>query len=333
MTRLTNSQKAAAVMVSIGADSASKIYKFLRETELEQLTFDIAKLEPLSAADLEYVMNEFYGICLAQQVITEGGLDYARSVLEKAFGSQAATQLLDKVSKSLQTKAFDFIRKADYKNLMAIIQNEHPQTIALILSYARADQASTIIAELPNNVKVEVVERVAKMDRTSPEMIKEVEKTLARKFSSIVSSEYTEIGGIDYIAEIINSMDRGTEKYIFDELGKRDPKLADEIRKRMFVFEDIVNLNSNDIQRILREVDSKDLTVALKGSPQDVQDVFFANMSKRMAESIKSEMEYLTGLRVREVDEAQQRIVAVIRRMEETGDITISKGGKDDLLV
>ncbi len=319
-------------MVSLGADTASKIYKNLRESEIEQLTYEIARLAPLSAETLEKTMNEFYGICLAQQVLTEGGVDYAREVLEKAFGSQMASQYLEKVTKSLRTKAFAFIRKADYKNLMAIIQNEHPQTIALLLSYARSDQAATIISELPNNIKIDVVQRIANMDRTSPEIIREVERILERKFSSIVSTDYAELGGVDYIAEIMNNIDRGTEKYIFDELQKRDAELTDEIRKRMFVFEDIVNLNPRDIQTALREIDPLDLTKALKGSQPDVQEVFFANMSKRMTESVKSEMEYQV-VRMREVEESQQRIVAIFRRLEDEGKVTIAKSGEDDIIV
>lgn len=329
---MTSPQKAAAVMVSLGAETASKIYKNLRESDIEQVTFEIARLGNLSSETLEQVMNDFYGICLAQQVMTEGGLEYARDVLEKAFGSQMASQLLEKITKSLKTRAFEFIRKADYKNLMAIIQNEHPQTIALILSYARADQASTIISELPNATKIEVVERIANMDRTSPEMIKEVEKTLERKFSTIVSADYTEIGGIDYIAEIMNGMDRNSEKYIFTELEKRDAKLTEEIRKRMFVFEDIINLSSRDIQTALREIDTSDLTKALKGSQPEVQEVFFANMSKRMSENVKTDMEYLV-VRMREVEESQQRIVAIFRRLEDEGKVVISKGGEDDIVV
>ena len=301
---LSDPQKAAAIMVSLGADSASKVYKNLRESEIEQLTFEVARLDHLSAETIEQVMNDFYGLCLAQQVMTEGGLEYAR----------------------------EFIRKADYKNLMAIIQNEHPQTIALLLSYARADQASTIISELPNATKIDVVERIANMDRTSPEMIREVEKTLERKFSTIVSEDYTEVGGIDYIAEIMNGMDRNSEKYIFSELEKRDAKLTEEIRKRMFVFEDIAKMSSRDIQTALREIDTADLTKALKGSQPEVQDIFFANMSKRMSENVKTDMEYLV-VRMREVEEAQQRIVAIFRRLEDEGKVVISKGGDDDIIV
>lgn len=331
--RYSNQQKAAAVMILLGSERAAHVYKYLSDTEVEQLTYEIARASSLSAEDLDDILTEFYGICLAQQVVSEGGLNYARDVLEKAFGAQTADQLLEKVSKSLQTKAFDFVRRADYKNLMAIIQNEHPQIIALILSYARTEQAATIIAELPDAVKLDVVERIAKMERTSPDMVKLVERTLENKFTSIMSSGFTELGGLEYIAEIINTMDRGSEKYIFDELRKKDPVLTDEIRKLMFVFEDIAGLDAMDIQRAMRDVDPKDLTLALKGSTPEMQEVFYSNMSKRMAESIQSDMEYLRGVRVRDVNEAQQKIVAIFRKLEEEGEINISKGGKDDMLV
>jgi len=230
-------------------------------------------------------------------------------------------------------KSFDFIRKADYKNLLTIIQNEHPQTIALILSYARADQASAVIAELPKEKRIDVVERIAKMDRTSPEVVKWVEEELEKKFNSIVSVDFTEIGGINYVADIMNNMDRGNEKYIFDELNKKDAKLSDEIRMRMFIFEDIVTLDSMSIQRFLREVDSKDLVMSIKGSNKEVADVLFSNMSSKMAETIKSELEYTRNVRLRDVEEAQQRIVSVIRRLEEEGELVIAKSGKDDIIV
>nr|WP_312577368.1 flagellar motor switch protein FliG [Sedimentibacter sp.] len=332
-TKLTGRQKAAAIIISLGAEDASKIYKFLREDEIEFLTYEIARLQQLSPQVMEDTLKDFYDICLTQKVITEGGLEYARNVLEKAFGAQAATNMLERATKTLRTKAFDFIRKADYKSLLTIIQNEHPQTIALILSYARADQASAIIAELPKEKRIDVVERIAKMDRASPEIIKQVEYALEKKFNSIISVDFTEIGGVNYIADIMNNMDRGNEKYIFDELSKKDVKLADEIRKRMFVFEDIVMLDSMGIQRFLREVDSKDLVFAIKGSNKEVTDVLFSNMSTKMVETIKSELEYTHNVRLRDVEESQQRIVSVIRRLEEEGELYIAKGGKDDIIV
>ncbi|MBP1925754.1 flagellar motor switch protein FliG [Sedimentibacter acidaminivorans] len=332
-TKLTGKQKAAAIIISLGAEDASKIYKFLKEDEIEFLTYEIARLQHLDPQVMEDTLKDFYDICITQKVITEGGLEYARNVLEKAFGSQAATNMLERATKTLRTKAFDFIRKADYKSLLTIIQNEHPQTIALILSYARADQASAIIAELPKEKRIDVVERIAKMDRASPEIIKQVEDALEKKFNSIISVDFTEVGGVNYIADIMNNMDRGNEKYIFDELSKKDVKLADEIRKRMFVFEDIVMLDSMGIQRFLREVDSKDLVFAIKGSNKEVADVLFSNMSTKMVEAIQSELEYTHNLRLRDVEESQQRIVSVIRRLEEEGELYIAKGGKDDIIV
>lgn len=331
--RLSGKQKAAAIIISLGADDASKIYKYLKEDEIEQLTYEISRLQHLSPKIMEDTLKDFYDLCLTQKVITEGGLEYARNVLEKAFGSQTATSLLERVTKTLRSKSFDFLRKADYKNLLTIIQNEHPQTIALILSYARADQASAVIAELPKEKRIDVVERIAKMDRTSPEIIKYVEEELEKKFNSIVSVDFTEIGGVNYVADVMNNMDRGNEKYIFDELNKKDSRLADEIRMRMFVFEDIVTMDSMSIQRFLREVDSKDLVYAIKGSNKEVADILFSNMSTKMAETIKSELEYTHNIRLRDVEEAQQRIVSVIRRLEEEGELIIAKNGKDDIIV
>ncbi len=330
--KLTGQQKAAAVMIALGADNASKIYKFLKEDEVEQLTFEIARLSQISSNQIEEVLSSYYQFCLTQKVVTEGGVEYARNILEKAFGSQTATSLLDRITKSLRTKAFEFIRKADYKNLMTIIQTEHPQTIALILSYARADQAAAVIAELPKEIRLEVVERIATMDRTSPDIIKIVEQNLEEKFSSIMSLDFTEFGGVNYIADIMNNMDRANEKYIFDELTRKDAQLCEDIRKRMFVFEDITSLDDMSIQRFLREVDSKDLVFALKGANQEVANCIFRNMSTRSSDAVKSDLEYTHNVRLRDVEEAQQRIVGVIRRLESEGELVIMKGGRDEVI-
>lgn len=329
---LNGSQKAAAVIIALGTESASRIYKYLRNDEIEQITMEIAHMSNLSPEDTEDILSSFYQVCLTQKVITEGGLEYARAVLEKAFGPQTANALIERITKNLQTKAFEFVRKADYKNLLALIQNEHPQTIALILAYARADQAAAVIAELPKDKRIDVVERIAKMDRASPEIIHIVEEKLERKFSSVISVDFTEIGGVKYIAYVMNHMDRSNEKYIFDELSKKDAKLSDEILKNMFVFEDIVTLDSLSIQRFIREVDTKDLVYALKGANKEVADVIFSNMSQRMAETIRTDLEYTHNVRLRDVEEAQQRIVATIRRLEEEGELVITKGGKDEII-
>jgi flagellar motor switch protein FliG len=332
-TKLNKKKAAAAIIISLGAEYASQIYKYLREEEIEQITMEIAVLQKLSPDEVERTLDEFYELCLAQKFITEGGIEYAKSILDRTIGSQDATVLIEKITKSLKTRAFSFLKKADPKHLMTFIQNEHPQTIALILSYARPEQSSAILAELPREIQVDIVERIATMDRTSPEIIKEVEKTLEKQFSSVVTMDFTEIGGIKYMAEILNSVDRGTEKYILEELSNKDPKLTEEIRKLMFVFEDIITLDSASIQRFLSEVDSKDLMIALKGSSEQVCEVFYSNMSKRMSETIKEDSQYSRGVRLHDVEEAQQKLVNIVRRLEEAGEVYIVRGGKDEIIV
>ncbi|MEG1476599.1 MAG: flagellar motor switch protein FliG [Oscillospiraceae bacterium] len=327
----TNLQKAAAVMIALGAEDAAEVYKYLREDEIELLSLEIAKMSRMPQDEMKEIVDDFYGLCLAQKVINEGGVDYARDVLEKAFGAQQAISYMERVTKSLRTKAFDFVRKADYKNLLNIVQNEHPQTIALILSYARADQASRVLSEISPDVRIDVIERIAKLDRASPEVIAVVESILEKKFDSIVSVDLMELGGVNYLADIMNHVDRGTEKAIFDELGVKDPELADNVRKLMFVFEDIVYLDEMSVQRFIRDVDAKDLAVALKDANPEVTSIIYANMSKRMQESVASDIEFLHNVRRRDVEAAQQRIVDQIRKLEEEGEVVISKGGKDEV--
>ncbi|MCL2693842.1 MAG: flagellar motor switch protein FliG [Oscillospiraceae bacterium] len=329
---ITSVQKASLVLSSIGSENASLVFKNFSDDEIERLTLEVAKNDYWPMEVVEDVLNDFYELCLTQKVISEGGVDYAREVLEKAFGPQQAAALFEKITKQLKTKAFAFVRKADYKNLLAIVQNEHPQTIALILSYARSDQASAILTELPKDIKIEVVERIAKMDSASPDVVRSIEATLERKFANLVTSESMDVGGVNYIADVLNSVDRGTEKLIFDELAQRDPKLADEIRQKMFVFEDIIMLDDISVQAFLKEVDPKDLSVAIKGSTSEVADTVYRNMSQRARESLQTDVEYLNNVRMRDVEEAQQRIVSVIRRLEEDGVVSISRGGGDELI-
>lgn len=330
---LTPEQKAAAVVVSLGADKASKIYKHLSESDIERLTIEVAKLGHVTPEQMEAVLDEFYKTCLTQKVVTDGGMEYARAVLEKAFGESTAQTLLDKLAKSMKTRPFEFIRKSDVKNLFSFMQHERPQTIALILSYADPDQASFVISELPKEKQIKVVEAIAKMESASPEAIKIVEASLKKRFESVLTTaDFTTIGGIDYIAEVMNNMDRANEKFIFDELGKENEELADTIRKKMFVFEDIVSMDNRSIQRFIRECDVKDIVYALKGSDQNIKDLVFANVSSRMAESIQSDLEVTVNVRLRDVEEAQQRIVAVIRRLEEAGELIIVKSGKDEII-
>lgn len=330
--KLSNQEKAAAVIVSLGVDKASEIYKYLSEDDLEQLTIAIAKLGYISVEQTEEVLDDFYKMCLTQKVFTEGGMEYARTVLEKAFDESTAHALLEKVSKSLKVKSFDYLRRTDIKSLYSVLQYERPQIIALVLSYVDSTKAAEVIASLPEDKRVAVVEKIAKMESASPEAIKVVEAQLKNKFSSVMTTDFAKIGGIDYIAEVMNNMDRSNEKFIFDEMSKKDQELTDEIKKKMFVFEDIAGMDGRAIQIFVRECDIKDLVLAIKGTTDEVAKLIFANMSARMAENIKDELEITTNVRLKEVEEAQQKIVAVIRKLDEEGAIVLSKGGKDDII-
>ena len=333
INKLTNKKKAAAVVIAMGVDRASEVYKFLRDDEIEQLTMEISSMSELSPEVMEGTLQDFHDLCLAQKFVTEGGMGYAKAVLKKAIGQSKADQLLEKVAQSMKTRAFDFLKNVDPSHLLSFIQNEHPQTIALVLSYTSTAEASQVLSSLPREIQVNVAERIANMDRTSPETVKEVEKVLETKIAAIGTVDYAEIGGTKYVAEILNSVDRGTEKYILEEMSASQPELTEEIRKRMFVFEDIATLDNQSIQRFLQDVDSKDLLIALKGSSKEVQDVFYSNMSSRMSETMKEDAKYLGGVRLSDVEQAQQKLVALIRNLEEAGEVYISRGGKDEIIV
>ena len=330
--RLSSAARAAAIVVALGEEQAASIYTHLREDEVEQLTLEVAKLEKLSPIDLQEIVNDFYGLCTTQKVISEGGVLYARNILEKAFGPQLASSYMERVSNAMQTRAFEFIRKSNYKNLIMMLQNEHPQTIAFVLSYATAEQAAKVVSELPKQLQLNVIKRIAVLDSVSPEIVRVVEEVLEKRFSSVVSVDMTEIGGVNYVAEIMNRTDRTTEKYIFDELGKQDPSLSEEIRKLMFVFEDMIGLDDMTIQRILREVDQKDLAIAIKGSNEEIKDRLLSNVSARAKENLLSDIEYLRNVRMRDVEAAQQKIVELIRSLEESGEIVISRGEEDAII-
>ena len=330
--KLTQEQKAAAVIVSLGVDKASKLYKHLGQEDLERLTVEIARLGHIEAETTETVLDEFYKECLTQKVVTDGGIEYARTVLEKAFGEETANTLLQKVSKSLKVMPFAFLSKTTSKNLFSILQHERPQTIALVLSYVEPTQAADVIVMLPDEMKLRVVTNIAKMDSASPEAIKLVEAEMQKKFSTILTTDFTHVGGVDYIAEVMNNMDRSNEKSIFEGLNREDEELSAEIRKKMFVFEDILTMDARSIQRFLRDCDQKDLVLALKGTTAEVANVIFANVSSRMAENIKSDLEITVNVRLQDVEEAQQRIVQIIRTLEDRGEVVIMKGGKGDII-
>ncbi|MDE6880990.1 MAG: flagellar motor switch protein FliG [Oscillospiraceae bacterium] len=331
-TELSFSQKAAAVIVSLGADKASLLYQYMEPEDVEALTLEVARLGMLDAETTEAVLTEFYQACMTNKAVTEGGLEYARAVLEKAFGSQAAVSLLEKVTKSLKNREFAFLNKADVKSLYSALQSERPQTMALVLSYVDPDKAAGVIEQLPPERQVRVVESIATMESASPAAIKTIEKEMERKFSSIVTSSNVKVGGIDYVANIMNNLDRSSEKSIFDGLAINNAELADEIRKRMFVFEDIVTLDNRAVQKVLASCDQRDVVLALKTANSDVANKLFSNMSSRLAESVRDDLEITTNVRAKDVEDAQQRIVGIIRNLEENGEIVIMKGGKDDII-
>ena len=326
-------QKAAILLIALGPEKSSLIFKHLKEDEIEDLTLEIANTKSVTPQVKEKVINEFYEVCLAQQYIAEGGIGYAKELLEKALGADKALDVIGKLTASLQVKPFEFVKKTDASQLLNFIQDEHPQTIALILSYLSAGQAATILSALIPEKQAEVARRIATMDRTSPDVIKEVERVLESKLSSLVNQDYTIIGGVDAVVDILNTVDRGTEKHIMETLEVEEPELADEIRKKMFVFEDILLLDDRAIQRVLRDVDNNDLAIACKGSTEEVQNAIFSNMSKRLAEMIKEDMELMGPVRMKDVEEAQQKIVNIIRKLEDSAEIVISRGGGDEIVV
>ena len=330
---LSGVQKAAILLITLGPEKSADIFKHLKEDEIEELTLEIANTQSVSPILKEDVINEFYQVCLAQQYIAEGGIGYAKELLEKALGADEATRVITKLTASLQVRPCEFIRKTEPSQVLNFIQDEHPQTIAMILSYLSPGQASMILGALDPDKQADVAKRIATMDRTSPEVIKEVERVLERKLSSLINQDYTIAGGVDAIVAILNTVDRGTEKRIMESLEIEEPELADEIRKKMFVFEDILLLDDRAIQRVMRDVDNSDLSVALKGANEEVQAAIFKNMSSRMATMIKEDMEFMGPVRMKDVEEAQQKIVGIIRKLEDSAEIVISRGGGDELVV
>ncbi|MES9740843.1 flagellar motor switch protein FliG [Priestia megaterium] len=330
---LTGKQKAAILLISLGPDVSASIYKHLSEDEIEQLTLEISSVRKIEPSLKEAVLHEFEQITLAQNYLEKGGVSYAKQVLEKALGPEQAMMIINRLTSSLQVRPFDFARKADPMQLLNFIQHEHPQTIALILSYLEPPQAGQILSSLPQERQADIARRIATMGSTSPEVINEVEQILERKLSATVTQDYTQTGGLEAVVEVLNGVDRATEKIIIDTLEIQDPALAEEIKQRMFVFEDIVTLDNRSIQRVIRDVENDDLLLSLKVASEEVKSIIFKNMSSRMVETFKEEMEFMSPVRLKDVEEAQSRIVAGIRRLEDAGEIVLARGGGDDIIV
>ena len=330
---VSNREKIAVLMVALGNDIAAEVYKKLDDTAIELITLEVANLRKVTPELKLEVLKEAQEVLMAREFMARGGVDYARDVLERALGPERAQNLLARITASLQVRPFDFMRHTDPQQVLGFIQGEHPQTIALILSYLEAPQAAMILSGLPAIMQAEVAKRIARMDRITPEVLREVERVLERKLSTVMGQDFTMAGGIDAVVAIVNSADRTTERNIMEHLEENDPELAEEIKKRLFVFEDIIRLDDRSLQRVLREVDMKELGLALKGATEDLRTKFFKNMSKRAAEMLQEDMDYMGPVRVKDVEESQQKVVNIVRGLEEQGEIVIASGGEDELVV
>lgn len=328
--KITSANKAAAFIVALGEEAAAEVYKYLSEDEIEALSMGVANIENLNQDQIKDIMDEFYELFVTQKMIAEGGQEYSASILTSAFGKDKAKQIMERIKNS--NRAFDFLKNVDYKSILTMLQNELPQTIAFVLSHLSSKKSALILAEFPSELQVEIFRRIADLDSISPEIVRSVESMMAEKLSSVASVDVVDFGGINYLADVMNNLDMRTEKTIMEELGAIDPELVDEIQKKMFVFDDIAFLEPREIQTFLRECDTKDLTIALKAASADVSKAIFQNMSQRQQETIKTDLQYLHNVRMRDVEDAQRRIIETIRKLEESGEIVMSKGGMDEII-
>lgn len=329
---LTGIQKAAILLITLGPEHSARVVQHLSEAEIEQLTLEMANIRKIAPENRNQVIDEFHQMCIANDYIAQGGIDYAREVLERALGEQKAFEIITRLSSSLKMRPFDMVRRTDPKQLLSFIQGEHPQTISLIMSHLPPDKSAILLSSLTPERQADVAKRMALMGRTSPEVLKEIEKVLERKISSLAPQDYSTSGGIQSVVDMLNRADPGTLKNVMDTLEIDDPDLAEQIKRQMFVFEDIVMLDDRGVQLVLREVETKDLALALKGSNPEVSQKVQSNMSARAAQMLKEDMEFMGPVRLRDVEEAQQRIVKVIRKLEESGAIVISRGGSDEII-
>lgn len=332
--KLSGIQKTAILFITLGPEVSSPIFKKLPDHEIQKITYEIANISTVSVEERQEILDEFLEMNKARDYIIEGGIEYARTLLSKALGPQRASDILSKVTEATQQyRPFSIARKADAHQLLNVISYEHPQTIALILCYLQLDKAAQVMAELPEDTQSEVAYRIATMSDTSPMVIREIEKVLENKLSMVVRSEMTSLGGVDTLVGILNQVDRTTEKNITESLEREDADLADRVKSSMFVFEDIITLDDVSIQRVLREVDIKDLSLALKGCSDEVSNAIYRNQSKRAAASLKEDMEYLGPVRLMDVEKAQQKVVSIIRRLDDAQEIVISRGGEDAIIL
>jgi flagellar motor switch protein FliG len=329
---MTGLQRVAAFLIGIGQEASTKVLKHLPEGEIERVTLEIFRMRHVSARVIDAVMEEVYEALVAADYISSGGLEFAQELLTRTLGPQRASELIARLSTRIKAAPFDFLSDMDPMQIVSFLQSEHPQTIALVISYLQPEQAATVLSGLHPDLQSEVAMRVALMDRTAPDVVKEVERLLRKKVSSVSTQGYQTVGGVKHIVSVLNNIDLTTQKAIMDALDETRPELADELKKNMFTFEDIVRIGDRDMPRIVRELDARDLALALRGASEEVRAKFFRGMSSRAAAQLKEDMEILGPQRLSAVEDAQQKIVAVIRRLEQAEEITISRGGKDEFV-
>jgi flagellar motor switch protein FliG len=333
--QLSGPQKAAIFLLQMGKDRSAKVLQAMRDPEVEELMTEIARLEGVDANTVDDVLDEFRDLAAARRYFTQGGMSFAAEVLEASMGSGRARDVMDRLASSLVELPFEFLRRADPRQILGFLQDEHPQTIALVLAHMHADHAAMVLGGLPEGLQSDVAHRLATMDRTSPEVIAQVESVLERRLSTVLqSSDFSAAGGVQDLVDILNRSDRATERLILESLETKDAELAEEVRSRMFVFEDITTLDDRSVQMVLRELDAKQLAVALKGVRDDVRAKIMRNMSTRASTNLADEIDLLGPVRLKSVEEAQGDIVRVIRALEESGQIVITRGtGGDEYVV
>jgi flagellar motor switch protein FliG len=331
--KIAGRQKAAILLVSLGPHRAAEIFKHLKDEEIETLSLEMAKTRQIPQDTSETVWGELVETVMAEAYVAEGGVDYAREVLERSVGPDRASELIGRLSATIERRPFEFLRRSSPEQIFAFLRNEAPQTIAVVIANLHTALAAEVLAQLPAEQQAEVALRVGTMTEISPDVTREIENVLRQKLSNVVTQEYSSAGGVKSLADILNQSDRTTERNVLDSLAERYAELADQVRMLLFTFEDIVKLDDRSIQLVLKEVDAKDLGLALRGVNEEVKDRIFNNMSERGAEMLREEMEFQPAQRRSVVEEAQGRIVAAIRRLEESGALVITRGGDEDQLL
>ena len=333
MEEVSGVKKAAILMISLGPEASSEIMKSLPDRYIQQVSYEIANIDYVKPEEREEIMTEFLDMYQAREYISEGGIEYAKDLLNKALGPSRAKEVIDMLNQiQLREKPFNIARKADTAQLSTLLKGEHPQTVALILSYIQPDKAADVLAQFEEDEQVNIAERIGVMSGTNPSVVEKIEQVMENKFSSIIDNDTEAVGGVHTLVEILNVVGRSTERAIIEELEVTQPELAEEIKASLFTFEDIVSLAPTDVQKVLREVDHDDLVMALKGVSDSLRDFIFSNVSSRAADSLREDIEFLGPARLSVVEESQTKIVTVIRRLDEQGEIYIRRGDQDAIV-